>query len=80
MAKQGKEYRQVAKSLKVRGGHFDYPAPQKGETPPDEGGPLLVVTADGQGVPMRRPPQDGPQPHHRHTKGAQSNNLRKLVS
>jgi hypothetical protein len=37
--------------------------------PPDEEGPLLVVTADGKGVPMRRPPQDGPRPHHRRTKG-----------
>ncbi len=37
--------------------------------PPEEEGPLLVVTADGKGVPMRRPPQDGPRPHHRRTKG-----------
>ena len=41
--------------------------------PPDEEGPLLVVTADGKGVPMRRPPQDGPQPHHRRTKGQKAN-------
>jgi hypothetical protein len=41
--------------------------------PPDEEGPLLVVTADGKGVPMRRPPQDGPQPHHRRTKGEKAN-------
>jgi hypothetical protein len=32
--------------------------------PPAEEGPLLVVTADGKGVPMRRPPQDGPKPLH----------------
>jgi hypothetical protein len=41
--------------------------------PPDEEGPLLVVTADGKGVPMRRPPEDGPKPHHRRTKGEKAN-------
>src|SRR3954469_412190 len=41
--------------------------------PPEEEGPLLIVTADGKGVPMRRPPQDGPQPHHRRTKGEKAN-------
>src|SRR5690349_1828220 len=41
--------------------------------PPAEEGPLLVVTADGKGVPMRRPPQDGPRPHHRRTKGEKAN-------
>lgn len=41
--------------------------------PPDEEGPLLVVTADGKGVPMRRPTQDGPRPHHRRTKGEKAN-------
>jgi hypothetical protein len=42
--------------------------------PPPEGeGPLLVVTADGKGVPMRRPPQEGPEPHHRRTKGEKAN-------
>src|SRR5438309_8508257 len=31
--------------------------------PPEEEGPLMVVTADGKGVPMRRPePDDGPRP------------------
>ena len=44
-----------------------------GVPPPDEEGPLLVVTADGKGVPMRRPPQDGPRPHHRRTKGEKAN-------
>jgi hypothetical protein len=44
------------------------------EPPPaDEEGPILVVTADGKGVPMRRPPQDGPKPHHRRTKGEKAN-------
>ena len=44
------------------------------EPPPaEEEGPLLVVTADGKGVPMRRPPQDGPRPHHRRTKGEKAN-------
>lgn len=44
--------------------------------PPEEEGPLLVVTADGKGVPMRRPPQDGPRPHHRRTKGEKANKKR----
>ena len=39
-----------------------------------EEGPLLVVTADGKGVPMRRPePDDVPKPHHRRTKGEKAN-------
>jgi hypothetical protein len=39
-----------------------------------EEGPLMVVTADGKGVPMRRPEQeDGPEPHHRRTKGEKAN-------
>src|SRR4029079_17954551 len=41
--------------------------------PPEDEGPLLVVTADGKGVPMRRPPPDGPKPHHRRTKGEKAN-------
>ena len=41
--------------------------------PPDEEGPLLVVTADGKGVPMRRPEEDGPKAHHRRTKGEKAN-------
>jgi hypothetical protein len=41
--------------------------------PHQEEGPLLVVTADGKGVPMRRPPQDGPRPHRRRTKGEKAN-------
>ncbi len=41
--------------------------------PPEEEGSLLVVTADGKGVPMRRPPQEGPTPHHRRTKGEEAN-------
>jgi len=44
------------------------------EPPPAvEEGPILVVTADGKGVPMRRPPQDGPKPYHRRTKGEKAN-------
>src|SRR3954454_14502949 len=42
--------------------------------PPEEEGPLRVVTADGKGAPMRRPPQEGPKPHHRRTKGRKANN------
>jgi hypothetical protein len=41
--------------------------------PPEAEGPLLVVTADGKGVPMRRPLQEGPKPHHRRTKGEKAN-------
>lgn len=44
-----------------------------GPPPAAEEGPILVVTADGKGVPMRRPPQDGPKPHHRRTKGEKAN-------
>jgi hypothetical protein len=54
----------------------DYaPAFQGSREPPpaEEEGPLLVVTADGKGIPMRRPPQDDPQPHHRRTKGEKAN-------
>jgi hypothetical protein len=44
------------------------------ESPPaTEEGPILVVTADGKGVPMRRPVQDGPKRHHRRTKGEKAN-------
>jgi hypothetical protein len=48
------------------------------EPPPaSEEGPLMVVTADGKGVPMRRPePDDGPRPHHRRTKGEKANKKR----
>jgi hypothetical protein len=41
--------------------------------PPEQEGPLLVITADGKGVPMRRPPREGPRPHHRRTKGEKAN-------
>src|SRR5437763_8180672 len=43
--------------------------------PPEEEGPLMVVTADGKGVPMRRPEaeEEGPKPHHRRTKGEKAN-------
>jgi hypothetical protein len=40
---------------------------------PEEEGPLLVVTADGKGVPMRKPGPDGPRPHHRPTEGEKRN-------
>ena len=44
------------------------------EPPPAaEEGPILVVTADGKGIPMRRPVQDGPRRHHRRTKGEKAN-------
>jgi len=42
--------------------------------PASEEGPLMVVTADGKGVPMRRPElEDGPRPHHRRAKGEKAN-------
>jgi hypothetical protein len=41
--------------------------------PADEEGPILVVTADGKGVPMRRPPEAEPKPRHRRTKGEKAN-------
>jgi hypothetical protein len=41
--------------------------------PTAEEGPILVVTADGKGVPMRRPVPPGPQRHHRRTKGEKAN-------
>jgi hypothetical protein len=48
------------------------------EVPPaEEEGPLMVVTADGKGVPMRRPEaEDGPRPHHRRTRGEKANKKR----
>src|SRR3954454_7083785 len=50
------------------------------EPPPacDEG-PLMVVTADGKGVPMRRPEaeeEEGPKPHHRRGPGEKANKKR----
>src|SRR3954451_22040818 len=45
--------------------------------PPEEEVPLMVVTADGKGVPMRRPEAEGgPRPHHRRTKGEKANKKR----
>jgi hypothetical protein len=44
------------------------------EPPPaEEEGPILVITADGKGVPMRRPIGEGPRRHHRRTKGEKAN-------
>jgi hypothetical protein len=43
-------------------------------TPPaQEEGALLVFTADGKGVPMRRPPPAGPRRHPRRGKGEKAN-------
>jgi hypothetical protein len=44
--------------------------------PPEEEGPLLVVTADGKGVPMRKPEPDGPRRHRRRGKGEKANKKR----
>jgi hypothetical protein len=41
--------------------------------PPAEEGSIPVVTADGKGVPMRRPIPEGPRRHHRRTKGEKAN-------
>jgi hypothetical protein len=47
------------------------------EPPPaEEEGTILVVTADGKGVPMRRPVPESPKPHHRRTKGEKANKKR----
>ena len=43
---------------------------------PEQEGPLLVVTADGKGVPMRKPEPDGPRRHHRRGKGEKANKKR----
>jgi len=44
------------------------------EPPPAaEEASILVVTADGKGIPMRRPVEAGPRPHHRRTKGEKAN-------
>jgi hypothetical protein len=44
---------------------------------PEEEGPLLVLTADGKGVPMRRnPDQDTPAPQGRRKKGEKANKKR----
>ena len=47
-----------------------------GAPPPEDEGPVLVVTADGKGVPMRREPAPGPKPHHRRTRGEKANKKR----
>jgi hypothetical protein len=43
---------------------------------PEQEGPLLVVTADGKGVPMRKPEAEGPRRHHRRGKGEKANTKR----
>jgi hypothetical protein len=57
---------------RVVAGHA--PSFQDSLEPPlaSEDGPLMVVTADGTGVPMRRPEEDGPKAHHRRTKGEEA--------
>jgi hypothetical protein len=50
-----------------------------GPPPACDEGPLMVVTADGKGVPMRRPEaaeEGGPKPHHRRGKGEKANKKR----
>jgi hypothetical protein len=50
-----------------------------GTPPACEEGPLMVVTADGKGVPMRRPEAEeekGPKPHHRRGPGEKANKKR----
>jgi hypothetical protein len=41
--------------------------------PPEQEGELLVLTADGKGVPMRRPVADQPRRHPRRRKGEKAN-------
>jgi hypothetical protein len=53
---------------------FVVPFREATEPPPAaEEGPILVVTADGKGVPMRRPLPESPRRHHRRTKGEKAN-------
>lgn len=66
--------RALEQMTRVVAGHA--PSFQDSLEPPlaSEEGPLMVVTADGKGVPMRRPErEDGPKPHHRRTKGEKAN-------
>jgi uncharacterized protein UPF0236 len=51
------------------------PAFREAIEPPasEQEGPLLIVTADGKGVPMRKPKPDGPRRHHRRGKGEKAN-------
>jgi hypothetical protein len=46
---------------------------QQALPPTAEEGPLLVVTADGKGVPMRRPLEERVRGHHRRAKGEKAN-------
>jgi hypothetical protein len=46
---------------------------QQAPPPAEEEGAILVVTADGKGVPMRRPPQERVRAHHRRSKGEKAN-------
>ncbi len=46
---------------------------QKPAPPPAEEGAVLVVTADGKGVPMRRPEEAPPAAHRRRKKGEKAN-------
>jgi hypothetical protein len=46
---------------------------QQALPPAEEEGALLVVTADGKGVPMRRPLEERVRGHHRRTKGEKAN-------
>jgi len=53
---------------------FAAPFRQEQPRPPaKEEGPILVVTADGKGVPMRRPVAPQPRSHYRRTKGEKAN-------
>jgi len=46
---------------------------QQAPPPADEEAAILVVTADGKGVPMRRPLEERVRGHHRRTKGEKAN-------
>jgi hypothetical protein len=46
---------------------------QQAQPPAEEEAAILVVTADGKGVPMRRPLEERVQGHHRRKKGEKAN-------
>jgi hypothetical protein len=48
-------------------------AQSRAAPPAAEEGEILVLTADGKGVPMRRPPSAGPRRHPRRHKGEKAN-------
>jgi len=61
---------QMNQHMAERAGDFGL---QHAAPPPEQEGELLVGTADGKGVPMRRPLEERVQPKHRRGKGEKAN-------